>query len=35
MLMEQLAREKAATTPRRIDIPAPSSRMEASISVQG
>ena len=35
MLMEQLGKEKAATAARRIDIPAPSSRMEASISVQG
>lgn len=35
MLMEKIGKEKAATVARRLDIPAPSARMEASISVQG
>lgn len=35
MLMEQLGKSKAADVARRLDIPAPSPRMEASISVQG
>ena len=35
MLMDQIGKQKAGTVARKIDIPAPSSRMEASISVQG
>jgi flagellar protein FliS len=35
MLMEQIGKQKAATIARRLDIPEPSARMEASISVQG
>lgn len=35
MLMDQIGKQKAATIARRLDIPAPSARMEASISVQG
>jgi flagellar protein FliS len=35
MLMEQIGKQKAATVARRLDIPAPNARMEASICVQG
>lgn len=35
MLMDQLGKKKAADVARKLDIPAPNSRMEASISVQG
>lgn len=35
MLMEQLGKSKAADVARRLDIPAPSTRMEESISIQG
>jgi flagellar secretion chaperone FliS len=35
MLLQQLAQSKAAVMARKIDMPAPSSRMEASISLQG
>lgn len=35
MLMEQLGKQKAAQAATKIDIPAPDSRMEASISMQG
>jgi flagellar protein FliS len=35
LLMEKLGKEKAATAASKIDIPAPSSRMEAVLSVQG
>lgn len=35
MLMEQLGKQKAATAARAVPFPAPSARMEASISVQG
>lgn len=35
MLMDQLGKKKAAAVARRLDIPAPSARMEASISIQG
>jgi flagellar secretion chaperone FliS len=35
MLMEKLGREKAAVAAKRLDIPAPDARMEASISMQG
>lgn len=35
MLMDQIGKEKAATLARRLDIPAPSAPMEASISLQG
>ena len=35
MLMESLGKTKAAAAARRIDMPAPSERMEASICVQG
>jgi flagellar protein FliS len=35
MLMEQLAKQKAAAAAATIDMPGPDSRMEASISMQG
>jgi flagellar protein FliS len=35
MLLEQLAKEKAGLAAQRIDMPAPNSRMEASLSVHG
>ena len=35
MLMDQLGKQKAAVAARTLDLPAPSARMEASISVQG
>jgi flagellar protein FliS len=35
MLLDQLGKTKAAAVATRIDMPAPSSRMEASISMQG
>jgi flagellar protein FliS len=35
MLLEQLGRTKAADNARRIDIPAPDSRMEAKLSMTG
>jgi flagellar protein FliS len=35
MLMNQLGRQNAATAARGIDMPAPSERMEASISIRG
>jgi flagellar secretion chaperone FliS len=35
MLMEQLAKQKAAAAATTIDMPAPDARMEASISMQG
>ena len=35
LLMEKLTKEKATTAARKSDVPAPSSRMEASFSMQG
>jgi flagellar protein FliS len=35
MLMDQIGKQKAATAARAVPFPAPSARMEASISVQG
>jgi flagellar protein FliS len=35
MLMEQLAKQKAAAAAATIDMPGPDARMEASISMQG
>lgn len=35
MLLEQLGKTKAAAAASRLEMPAPSSRMEASISMQG
>ena len=35
LLMDQLGKQKAAVAARTLDLPAPSARMEASISVQG
>jgi flagellar protein FliS len=35
MLLGQLGRQKAAEAARKLDVPAPSARMEASISMQG
>ena len=35
MLMEQTGRQKAATAANSLDVPAPSERMEATISLQG
>jgi hypothetical protein len=35
IMMQQLAKGKAADAAMRMDIPAPSNRMEASISMQG
>jgi flagellar protein FliS len=35
MLLQQLAQSKATVVARGLDIPGPSSRMEASISLQG
>jgi flagellar protein FliS len=35
MLMQQLSKQKATAVARNLDIPAPDTRMEASISVQG
>jgi flagellar protein FliS len=35
MLLDQLGKQKAAVAAKRIDLPSPSARMEASISMQG
>jgi len=35
MLMEQLGKTKAAAAASKLDMPEPSARMEASISMQG
>jgi flagellar protein FliS len=35
LLLEQLGRQKAAVAATKLDLPAPSERMEASISMQG
>jgi hypothetical protein len=35
MLLQQLAQQKAGAVARQLDLPAPSSRMEASLSMQG
>ncbi|MFI5377691.1 MAG: flagellar export chaperone FliS [Tepidisphaerales bacterium] len=35
MLLDKLSRQKATTVARKLDLPAPDARMEASISVQG
>jgi flagellar protein FliS len=35
MLLDQLGRSRAAAAARRLDVPEPSARMEASICVQG
>lgn len=35
MLLDQMAKEKAANHASRLDMPAPSAQMEASISMQG
>ena len=35
LLLEQLGRQKAAAVAKNLDLPAPSERMEASISIQG
>lgn len=35
MLLERLGREKAGRAAQQLDVPAPSARMEASISLQG
>lgn len=35
MLLKQLGRQKAAEAARKLDVPAPDSRMEASISMHG
>jgi flagellar secretion chaperone FliS len=35
LLLEQLGKTKAAAVAKRLDLPAPSERMEASICVQG
>jgi flagellin-specific chaperone FliS len=35
MLLQQLSKTKAASAATRLNIPAPSERMEASISMQG
>lgn len=35
MLMDELSRQKATVAARKLDVPAPSERMEASISIQG
>jgi flagellar protein FliS len=35
MLLQQLAQSKAAVMAKKIDMPAPDARMEASISLQG
>lgn len=35
MLLDQLGKQKAAVAARTLDLPAPSARMEASISMQG
>jgi flagellar protein FliS len=35
MLLQRLSRDKAAAVASRLDLPEPSQRMEASISVQG
>lgn len=35
MLLDQLGRQKAAAVANNLDLPAPSQRMEASISLQG
>ncbi len=35
MLLQQLSQNKAAVMARKLDMPAPDARMEASISIQG
>lgn len=35
MLLDQLGRQKAAVVAQRLDVPEPSEKMEASISLQG
>ena len=35
MLLDKLSRQKATNVARKLDLPAPDARMEASISVQG
>lgn len=35
LLLEELAKQKAATAAAKLDVPAPSARMEAAISVKG
>ncbi|WP_428939389.1 flagellar export chaperone FliS [Fontivita pretiosa] len=35
MLLDQLARSKAAAAASKLDVPAPNQRMEASLSIQG
>jgi flagellar protein FliS len=35
MLLDQLARSKAAVAASKLDVPAPNQRMEASLSIQG
>ena len=35
MLLDQLGKKKAAAAAQNLDMPAPDSRMEASISMQG
>jgi flagellar protein FliS len=35
LLLQQLGQQKAAAVANRLDLPAPSERMEASISIQG
>ena len=35
LLMEKLTKEKAAAVARKMDVPAPNARMEASLSMQG
>jgi flagellar protein FliS len=35
MLLDQLGKEKAAAVAKNLDVPAPSEKMEASISLQG
>jgi hypothetical protein len=35
MLLNQLGKTKAAAAARKLDMPEPSARMEASISMQG
>jgi flagellar protein FliS len=35
MLLDKLGKEKATVVARKLDVPAPNERMEASISIQG
>jgi flagellar protein FliS len=35
MLLDELAKQKAAAAANKLDLPAPNERMEASISIQG